>query len=314
METLNFSSYNYLGFSQNHGPCADAAASETLRNGLVWPSPRAEAGTLALHADLERQIAHFVGQPDAMVISMGFATNATTIPALASRGCLILSDELNHASIAFGARLSGATVRVFKHNDMRDLEAKLRQAIAQGQQQRQQCHYRPWKKIWVVVEGLYSMEGTIVDLPRLLELKDRYKFYLYLDEAHSIGALGDHGGGVCDFYGIDPQRVDILMGTFTKSFGAAGGYIAASKEIIDYLRVRNHAYVYAETMPVPVIQQIATATQILLHDEEGQRRIRQLRENALYFSSQLRKLGFIIYGDHGSPVIPLLLFTPTKIP
>ncbi|CDS05204.1 hypothetical protein LRAMOSA07733 [Lichtheimia ramosa] len=308
-ENLNFGSYNYLGFAQNQGPCADAVHEETLASGLVSASARAEAGTTELLVQLERLVARFVGKEAAMVVSMGFATNSTTIPALVGKGSLIISDELNHSSIVFGARLSGASVRVFKHNSMQDLKQLLREVISQGQPRT----HRPWKKIWVIVEGLYSMEGTIVNLPELIRLKEQFKFYLYVDEAHSIGALGEHGGGVCDFYGVDPAYVDILMGTFTKSFGAAGGYIAASKDVIDYLRTSNHAYVYAETMPVPVIQQVMTSMRLICGHEEGRWRIRQLSENALYFARRLREMGFIVYGDYGSPVIPLLLFNPAKI-
>lgn len=141
-------------------------------------------------------------------------------------------------------------------NDLRDL---LREVISQGQPRT----HRPWRKIIVIVEGLYSMEGTIVNLPRLIELKKQYKFYLYVDEAHSIGALGDVGGGVCNFYGIDPAHVDILMGTFTKSFGSAGGYIAGDKTIIDHLRANNHAYNYAESVSVPVVQQVISSMKII---------------------------------------------------
>ncbi|KAI7882850.1 PLP-dependent transferase [Lichtheimia hyalospora FSU 10163] len=308
-ENLNFGSYNYLGFAQNQGPCADAVHEQTLASGLVSASPRAEAGTTELLVQLERLVARFVGKEAAMVVSMGFATNSTTLPALVGKGSLIISDELNHSSIVFGARLSGASVRVFKHNSMQDLQQLLREVISQGQPRT----HRPWKKIWVIVEGLYSMEGTIVNLPELIRLKEQFKFYLYVDEAHSIGALGEHGGGVCDFYGVDPANVDILMGTFTKSFGAAGGYIAASKDVIDYLHTCNHAYVYAEVMPVPVIQQVMTSMRLICGHEEGRWRIRQLSDNALYFARRLREMGFIVYGDHGSPVIPLLLFNPAKI-
>ncbi|KAI9488731.1 pyridoxal phosphate-dependent transferase, partial [Zychaea mexicana] len=308
-ECLNFASYNYLGFSQKTGPCADAVQQAALERGLVSTTPRAEGGTSDMHAHLERLVAEFVGKEAAMVVSMGFATNSTTIPALVGKGCLIISDELNHSSIVFGARLSEASVRVFKHNSMQDLHDVLREAISQGQPRT----HRPWKKILVVVEGLYSMEGTIANLPELLRLKDQFKFYLYVDEAHSIGALGEHGGGICDLYAVDPARVDILMGTFTKSFGAAGGYIAASKNVIDHLKLRNHAYVYAEPMPVPVIQQVLTSMSIICGEEEGRWRIQQLSDNSHYFASQLRKMGFIVYGDRGSPVIPLLLFNPGKI-
>ncbi|KAI7854966.1 pyridoxal phosphate-dependent transferase [Circinella umbellata] len=307
-ECLNFASYNYLGFAQNTGPCADAVEKETMERGLISSSPRAEAGSLDIHIQLERLVAEFVGKEAAMVISMGFATNSTTIPALVGKGCLIISDELNHSSIVFGARLSGASVRVFKHNNMQDLHDVLRESISQGQPR----IHRPWKKILVVVEGLYSMEGTIANLPALLKLKDQFKFYLYVDEAHSIGAIGEHGGGVCDLYGIDPARVDILMGTFTKSFGAAGGYIAASKNVIDHLKLHNHAYVYAEPISIPVAQQVLTSMTIIC-EQEGRWRIQKLLDNSSYFASRLREMGFIVYGDKGSPVIPLLLFNPAKI-
>ncbi|KAI5280223.1 serine palmitoyltransferase component, partial [Ascosphaera acerosa] len=224
-ETLNLSSYNYLGFAQSEGPCADAVEDTLRKYGITAASTRSEAGTQDLHTEVEELIADFVGKQAAMVFSMGFVTNASIFPALVSKGCLLISDELNHASIRFGTRLSGASIRIFAHNDMRALERTLRDAIAQGQPRT----HRPWKKILVVVEGLYSMEGSMVNLPGLLELKRKYKFYLYVDEAHSIGAVGPRGKGVCDYFGVDPAEVDILMGTFTKSFGANGGYIAADK-------------------------------------------------------------------------------------
>ncbi|KAG2171270.1 hypothetical protein INT43_002892 [Umbelopsis isabellina] len=312
-ETINFASYNYLGFAQSSGPCADAVEESINKLGTVTCSPRGEAGSSDIHTELERLTARFVGKEDAMIVSMGFATNSTTIPALVGKGCLIISDELNHASLIFGARLSGASVRVFQHNNMQNLRELLREVISQGQPRT----HRPWKKILVVVEGLYSMEGTIVNLPELVVLKKEFKFYLYVDEAHSIGALGENGGGVCDFFGVDPADVDILMGTFTKSFGAAGGYIAGDKAVIDHLRLKNHAYQYAESISVPVAQQVITSTKIICGEDgtdDGRRRIKQLAENSLYFAARLRELGFIVYGDQGSPVVPLLLFNPAKIP
>ncbi|CEG83280.1 Putative Serine palmitoyltransferase 2 [Rhizopus microsporus] len=312
IEATNFSSYNYLGFAQNEGYCADQVETCVNEYGLSSSSTRMEAGTLDIHRALEKQVAQFVGKEDAIVVSMGFATNSTTIPALVNKGCLVISDELNHSSIIFGVRLSGASVRVFKHNNMVDLKNVLREAISQGQPRT----HRPWKKILVIVEGLYSMEGSIVNLPELLKLKREYKFYLYVDEAHSIGALGEHGGGVCDFYGINPKHVDILMGTFTKSFGAAGGYIAGDKAVMDHLRLTNHAFTYAETMSPVIIQQVSASMAIIRGQDgtqDGADRIRTLAENSRYFASALRKLGFIVYGDEGSPVIPLLLFNPAKI-
>jgi serine palmitoyltransferase len=194
---------------------------------------------------VEREIAKFIGKPDAMVFSMGFSTNATAFPALLSKCCLVISDELDHASIRIGARLSGATIRSHKHNDMQDLERLLREAISRGQPNARQ--YRPWKKVLVVAEGLFSMEGTIADLPGLVRFKKKYKYYLFIDEAHSIGALGPRGRGVCDYFNVDPSEVDILMGTLTKSFGANGGYVAADKHIIDKLRATNAAMIYGES-------------------------------------------------------------------
>ncbi|RIA87038.1 pyridoxal phosphate-dependent transferase [Glomus cerebriforme] len=312
-DCLNLSSYNYLGFAQSQGPCADAVEQTIRKYGISTCSPRAEIGTSNLHLQVESLVAKFVGKPAAMVISMGYATNSTTIPALVSKGCLIISDEFNHSSIVFGSRLSGAFIRVFKHNNMTDLEALLKECISQGQPRT----HRPWKKILLVVEGLYSMEGSICNLPKIIELKRKYKFYLYVDEAHSIGALGPRGRGVCDYYDIDPNEVDIMMGTLTKSFGAAGGYIAASKDIIDHLRLTNHATIYAESMTPIVIQQIYTSMSIIMGEDgtnEGQERLERLAFNARYLSTNLRRLGFIVYGDRDSPIIPLLLFNPAKIP
>merc|ERR1739848_633152 len=139
---------------------------------------------------------------------MGFATNSMNIPALVDNKSLIISDQCNHASIVTGCRLAGATIRVFKHNDMRDLEKVLRRAVLEGNPKRLN---RPWNKILIIVEGIYSMEGTICDLQAVVELKKKYNAYLYLDEAHSIGALGASGRGCCEYTGVDPKDVDIMM-------------------------------------------------------------------------------------------------------
>ncbi|KAJ3130620.1 serine palmitoyltransferase component [Irineochytrium annulatum] len=311
-EVLNLSSYNYLGFAQSEGPCADAVEDTVLGLGVSTNSSRMECGTSALHLEAEDLVARFMGKEAAIIVSMGFATNSTTIPALVGKGCLLISDELNHASLVFGSRISGATIKVFKHNDAADLEQVLRDAIAQGQPRT----HRPWKKILVVVEGLYSMEGNLCNLQEIVALKRKYKFYLYVDEAHSVGAMGPNGRGMCDYYGIDPNDVDILMGTFTKSFGAAGGYIAANKDIIDHIRFTSHSSVYAEAVSIPVLQQTITSMRIIMGLEagdDGRRRIHTLARNYRFFASELRRMGFIIYG-HDSPVVPLLLCHPAKIP
>lgn len=168
---LNISSYNYLGFAQARGGCADAVEDGMRRYGVAVGGSRREGGTSELHLQAEALVARFVGQDDSLISSMGFATNSTIIPALVGKGCLVISDELNHASIRFGVRLSGANVRMFKHNNMKNLEKLLREVISQGQPKT----HRPWKKILIIVEGLYSMEGTLVNLPALIELKKRYK-------------------------------------------------------------------------------------------------------------------------------------------
>jgi serine palmitoyltransferase len=171
---LNISSYNYLGFAQAQGGCGDAVEESLRRYGITSCGARLEGGSSELHVTGEALVARFVGQEDALISSMGFATNSTIIPALVSKGCLVISDELNHASIRFGARLSGANVRMFKHNDMQSLESLLREVISQGQPKT----HRPWKKILIIVEGLYSMEGTMVNLPAVIELKKKYKVCL----------------------------------------------------------------------------------------------------------------------------------------
>ena len=160
------------------------------------------------------------------------------------------------------------------------------------------------------------MEGTICRLPQILELKKKYKFYLFVDEAHSIGALGPRGKGVCDFWSVDPEDVDILMGTFTKSFGASGGYIAGSRAMIDHFKRNGHGYIYSEPMPPVICQQVYTSMRIIMGEEgglEGINRLQSIYENSIYFMRELKKLGFIVYGDEGSPVIPLLIFHPAKI-
>lgn len=169
--TLNISSYNYLGFAQARGGCADAVEESIKRYGVSACGTRLEGGTTDLHTLSEALVAKFVGQEDALISSMGFATNSNLIPALVGKGCLVISDELNHASIRIGVRYSGASVRMYKHNDMGALENLLREVISQGQPKT----HRPWKKILIIVEGLFSMEGTLVNLPAIIGLKKKYK-------------------------------------------------------------------------------------------------------------------------------------------
>ncbi|CAN3361164.1 serine palmitoyltransferase 2 [Diutina catenulata] len=311
-ECLNLSSYNYLGFAQSHGVCTDYALETVEKYGTSSCASRLMCGTSDLHKECEAVVAEFVGKDDAIIVSQGYGTNANLFASIADSKTLVISDELNHASIRFGIRLSGANVKVFKHNDVKDLEKVIRNQIAQGQPRT----HRPWSKIIIAVEGLYSMEGNMCNLPMLIEIKKKYGCYLFVDEAHSIGALGPDGRGVCDYFQVDPNDVDILMGTFTKSFGATGGYIAASQPIIDRLRINYITQWYSEAVPPPVLGQIISSLAVIsgkLNPGEGKERLQRIAFNSRYLRLGLKKLGFIVYGADDSPVIPLLVFLPGKM-
>uniref|UniRef100_A0A2K5J2P5 serine C-palmitoyltransferase n=1 Tax=Colobus angolensis palliatus TaxID=336983 RepID=A0A2K5J2P5_COLAP len=296
---INMGSYNYLGFARNTGSCQEAAAKILEEYGVGVCSTRQEIGNLDKHEELEELVARFLGVEAAMAYGMGFATNSMNIPALVGKGCLILSDELNHASLVLGARLSGATIRIFKHNS--EFAAEFTAV---------------YMRIYIFFSCFASMEGSIVRLPEVIALKKKYKAYLYLDEAHSIGALGPTGRGVVDYFGLDPEDVDVMMGTFTKSFGASGGYIGGKKELIDYLRTHSHSAVYATSLSPPVVEQIITSMKCIMGQDGtslGKECVQQLAENTRYFRRRLKEMGFIIYGNEDSPVVPLMLYMPAKI-
>lgn len=309
---INMGSYNYLGMAENHGHRTDAVCDDIKRYGSSTMASRAELGTTDSIVELEAKMAKYLGVEAALVLGMGYATNSNNIPALTGGpGTLIMSDELNHSSIITGCKLSGATCKVFKHNDTNDLEKRLRKEIVQGQPTTDDTH-KPWRKIIIIVEGIFSMEGTIVNLPEVIRIKKQYKAYLYLDEAHSIGALDK---GVTFYYNCDPRDVDVLMGTFTKSFGAAGGYIAGSRRLIDYLRVKSHSSCYATSMASPVARQIIGVIDSIIGDEnepnmsEGMQRIAKLKDNTRYFRKKLKERGFVIIGNDDSPVVPLMVYS-----
>lgn len=275
-------------------------------------SSRRELGTSALHQQVERLTAEFMGVDDALVFGMGFATNSLNLPALMSAGCLVLSDEKNHASIIAGLRLAGVTSRVFRHNDMRDLERRLQEAVYEGQPKTG----TPWRKVFIIVEGIFSMEGTIVRLPEIVALKKKYKAYVYLDEAHSVGAMGRRGRGAADYFGLDPRDIDVLMGTFSKNFAAVGGYLAGSRELIDYLRVHSQAHCYASAMSPPVAAQILSSMLVLMGRDGtsvGATKVAQLARNTRYFRRSLAQLGVITYGHEDSPVVPMMVYLFSKI-
>ncbi|KAL9654601.1 hypothetical protein ABK040_006663 [Willaertia magna] len=315
IKCLNLASYNYLGFADSPKHVVDDVLKSIDKYGVATVSPYAEYGYTTIHKELEQAVANFVGKDDAIIFSMGFATNSTTIPLLApTPDCLVISDQLNHSSIVAGVKSTGgAKVTVFKHNDMDHLEKIVRKSIIEGQP----LTHRPWKKIIIIVEGIYSMEGEICNLKRAVEIKKKYGCYLYVDEAHSIGALGKSGRGVCEYCGVDPNDVDILMGTFTKSFGSVGGYISADKHIIDYLRKNCYGLIYGSSMPAPCAQQALSALRVITGEdgtEIGQQKLKQLNENANFFRQGLKKLGFEVISDKDSPVVITMLYNPAKMP
>ncbi|XP_039133623.1 long chain base biosynthesis protein 2d-like [Dioscorea cayenensis subsp. rotundata] len=310
---LNLGSYNYLGFAAADEYCTPRVIESLKQYSPGTCSVRVDGGTTKLHTELEELAARFVGKPAAILFGMGYVTNSAIIPALIGKGGLIISDSLNHNSIVNGARGSGATVRVFQHNTPSHLEEVLREQIAEGQPRT----HRPWKKIIVILEGIYSMEGELCKLPEIMAVCKKYKAYTYLDEAHSIGAIGKTGRGVCELLGVDPADVDIMMGTFTKSFGSCGGYIAASKEIIQYLKHTCPAHLYGTSMSPPAVQQVISAIKVILGEDgsnRGAQKLAQIRDNSNFFRSELHKMGFEVLGDEDSPVMPIMLYNPAKIP
>ena len=313
VQCLNLGSYNYLGFAESELDMRSEVCESMRRLGVSSCSSRSELGTTDDHVALERSVASFLGKPAAIVFGMGFATNSLVLPALTGRGDLILSDCLNHSSIVTGAKHSQACVRVFQHNSPESLRRLLRAAIAHGQPRTR----RPWKKILVCVEGLYSMEGAICKLPEIVTVCKRYKAYLFVDEAHSIGALGATGRGVAEHTGVSPDAVDCFMGTFTKSFGSVGGYIASSQEVIDILKRKCTGHIEACSISPACAKQAFLALQ-LIHGKDGttrgQEKLAAIKRNANLFRAGLEKIGLQVIGSPDSPVIPALLFNPAKIP
>ncbi|KAI5190875.1 serine palmitoyltransferase [Nematocida sp. AWRm77] len=300
---LNLGSYNYLGYSGEYNEQAKKTLDEYP---VSYCAPAKFIPECPLVRKVEEEIAKFLYKEDAIVFPMGFATNACTIPYLVDKNDLIIVDSLNHSSIFFGTRVSPCKVKVFPHNNMAELEKILQKAVARG------CEEVPYGRILVIVEGLYSMEGECVKLVELVALKRKYKFFLFIDEAHSIGSMGKTGRGVCEYLGVDFSEVDILMGTFTKSFGAAGGYIAASKKVISLVRKKSELTKRGEQMPAVVATQILECL-ATMQTKQGVKDLQTLAKKSAHFREALINLGFIVIGEKDSPVIPLLLYNPGKI-
>jgi len=310
---LNLSSYNYLGFAESNEGCVGEVLDAIENYGISTCSPQAEIGYCTLHQELEEAVARHVRKEAALIFAAGFGTNSTSLHSIVGKGGLIVSDSLNHASLIVGSRASGAKIKTFKHNDVKSLEKVLRESIAEGQPRT----HRPWKKILIVVEGIYSMEGEMCPLAEIVALKKKYKAYLYVDEAHSVGAIGPSGRGICEHKGVDPADVDILMGTFTKSFGSIGGYIASSRDVIEHIKATSFGTIYDTQISAGCAQQVISAFRVIHGEDgtnEGQQRLQRLKDNSNYVRKGLIDLGYHTLGDWDSPIIPLLLYTPAKVP
>lgn len=307
-DVINLSSYNYLGFAET-GTSIEKEVLNTVNNiGISTCSSTMYGGKTYLHDKLEKEVAKFLSVEEAMVFGMGWGTNSTAIPALIGKGSLIISDSINHNSIVVGARASGAKIQTFPHNNIKILEKRIRNAIINGQPKT----HRPWKKILIIVEGIYSMEGETCKLSEIVELKKKYKCYLYVDEAHSIGALGKNGRGITEYCNVNPKDIDILMGTFTKSFGAIGGYIAGSSKLISCIKKICASHIYSSGLSPPCVTQVLSAINII-NSKEGKNRIKRLHDNANYMRETLRNKGLLVLGDSDSAVIPVIIGNPAKM-
>ena len=285
---LMFGSNSYLGLT-NHPKVIEASIEAVKKYGTCCAGSRYLNGTLDLHQQFEAELAEFVGKEDAMIFSTGFQTNLGTISCLMGRDDYVICDDLDHASIVDGRRLSFAKPLKFKHNDMASLEKTL-----------QRCE--PDSLKLVVVDGVFSMEGDLADLPGIIALKDKYNCAVMVDEAHGLGVLGDHGRGVCNHFGLTDQ-VDIIMGTFSKSLAAIGGFIAADKNIINWVRHHSRSYIFSASNTPAATAAARAALQIMKNEPE---RIQHLWDLTNYALNNFRQLGFEI-GKTSTPIIPLYI-------
>lgn len=289
---INFCSYNYLDLCGD--PDVAMAAEAAIRKyGTSVSASRIVSGERPLHRELEAAIAGFVGTEDSIVFVGGFSTNEDTIAHLMGEGDSIFLDEYIHKSAQLGASMSGAKTYSFPHNDLEALEQMLSAHRAEG------------KNALIVVEGVYSMDGDIPDLPKLIELKRRYQTLLMVDEAHSIGVLGQTGRGLSEHFGTDPGHVDIWMGTLSKSFASCGGYIAGNAELIEYLRYTAPGFVYSVGLAPPMAAAALKAIQLI---EAQPDRVRDLRSRVSTFHELALSAGLNI-GDanQASAVIPVIV-------
>jgi glycine C-acetyltransferase len=269
-----YASYSYLGLV-GHPRINEAAKKAVDKYGTGTHGVRMLAGTLDLHTELEETIANFKHAEAAITYTSGYATNLTVVSTLMGRGDFVLSDKLNHASIVDGCLMSGAEFRRFKHNDMAHLEIMLKN-IPEGASK------------LVIADSVFSMDGDIIDLPKMVELCKKYNAWLMVDEAHSVGVLGKTGTGIEEHFGLG-DVIDIKMGTLSKTIPSVGGYVAAKKEIVTYLRHASRAYIFSAALPPAQAAAANEAFKVIL-DEPW--RIEQLNANTQQFIGGLKSAGF----------------------
>jgi 8-amino-7-oxononanoate synthase len=292
VEMLNFSSYNYLGFS-GHPEVIAAAKAAMDRYGTSVSASRLVSGERPVHRELEHGIAGHIGVEDAVVFVSGHATNVTTIGHLFDKNDLILHDSLCHDSILQGIYLSGAKRFSFSHGNLAELEQKL-----------SQCR-NEYRRALICTEGLFSMDGDICDLPGLIKLKKKFQCNLIVDEAHSIGVLGPAGRGIAHhFAGVDPREVDLWMGTLSKSFASCGGYIAGSSRLVRYLKYTAPGFLYSVGMPAPNAAAALKSLELMQRHPEI---VEQLRRRSKLFLDLARDKGINTGFSAGAAVVPAII-------
>jgi glycine C-acetyltransferase len=269
-----FASYSYLGLV-GHPRINEAAQQAIAKYGTGTHGVRLLAGTLTIHTELEETIAEFKKTEAAITYTSGYATNLSVISTLLGRGDYVICDKLNHASIVDGCLMSGAKFLRFRHNDMQALEKRLQQLPDDATK-------------LVVADSVFSMDGDIIDFPKLVELCQNYKAWLMIDEAHSLGVLGSTGRGIEEYFGLE-GTIDINMGTLSKTIPSVGGYIAGRKELIEYLRHASRAYIFSAALPPAQAAAAKTSFEVIL-DEPW--RIEKLNANTKQFISGLQERGF----------------------
>ncbi|HLT58435.1 MAG TPA: glycine C-acetyltransferase [Limnochordales bacterium] len=287
-EVINLSSNNYLGLA-HHPRLREAAVKAVEAYGAGTASVRTIAGTMDLHRELERRLAEFKGTEAALVFQSGFAANAGTVAAILGRGDVVISDELNHASIIDGCRLSRAEIRIYPHKDV----AALRRIL-------EEC--RGARRVLVVTDGVFSMDGDIAPLPDIAAAAKPYGAIVMVDDAHASGVLGQKGRGTVDHFGLHGQ-VDIQVGTLSKAVGVLGGYVAGSRVLIDYLIQRARPFLFSTSHPPAVTAACLAALDVMETEPQWMER---LWDNARYFRDGLADAGFDVSGSE-TPIIPVIL-------